>query len=85
VTSFSVSGNGCFNGVLIAPNADVTMNGGGNDTMDFFGSLLVHSVKMNGHFNFHYDEALGKMNKLGRYLVTSWQEINPWTGQPISH
>jgi hypothetical protein len=31
---------------------------------------------MNGHFNFHYDEALSRMPGNGRFLITSWNEIN---------
>ncbi len=77
VTSVSFSGNGQFSGVLVAPNADATMNGGGKYDNDFEGALVVNSVTMNGHFKFHYDEALSKAPILGRLLITSWDEINP--------
>jgi hypothetical protein len=77
VTSFSLNGNGEFTGVLIAPNANITMNGGGNADNDFQGALVVNSVTMNGHFKFHYDEALGRTPANGRLLITSWDEINP--------
>jgi hypothetical protein len=78
VTSFALNGNGEFDGVLVAPNANAAMNGGGSSsTVDFTGALIVNSVKMNGHFNFHYDEALGRSPSLGRVLVTSWDEIDP--------
>jgi hypothetical protein len=30
---------------------------------------------MNGHFRFHYDEALLSGATNGRYLVASWNEI----------
>jgi hypothetical protein len=36
---------------------------------------MVNRVTMNGHFNFHYDEALGRMPGGGRFLVTQWDEI----------
>lgn len=75
VTSFTLNGNGEFTGVLVAPNADLTMNGGGNSAEDFTGALMVNSVRMNGHFNFHYDEALGRMGNNGRFLITSWNEV----------
>ncbi|HVV72711.1 MAG TPA: hypothetical protein VHI52_14630, partial [Verrucomicrobiae bacterium] len=75
VTSFSLSGNGGFNGILVAPSVNMSMNGGGNNTIDFCGCLMVNSVTMNGHFNFHYDEALGKNGGSGRYLITAWNEI----------
>lgn len=76
VTSFTLNGNGEFSGVLVAPNAALTMNGGGNSRQDFTGALMVDSVRMNGHFNFHYDEALGRMGGNGRFLITSWKEVN---------
>lgn len=75
VTSFSFSGNGTFSGVLVAPNAAITMNGGGSGNQDFCGCVIANSVTMNGHFNFHYDEALAGANKNGRFLITAWNEI----------
>jgi hypothetical protein len=75
VTSLALNGNGEFTGVLVAPNAHIDMNGGGNADEDFIGCLMVKSVKMNGHFKFHYDEALGRMPMQGRFLITSWDEI----------
>jgi hypothetical protein len=75
VTDFTLNGNGEFTGVLIAPNANTRMNGGGNAYEDFIGALMVNSVVMNGHFKFHYDEALSRMGGTGRFLITSWNEI----------
>jgi len=77
VTSFTLNGNGQFTGVLVAPNADLAMNGGGNIDQDFSGSLMVNSVRMNGHFRFHWDESLGRMysDNYTRFLVRSWNEI----------
>jgi hypothetical protein len=77
VTSFTLNGNGQFTGVLVAPNADLAMHGGGNSEQDFCGSLMVNSVGLNGHFKFHWDEALGRMLSANnaRYLVKSWDEI----------
>jgi hypothetical protein len=77
VTSFTLNGNGQFTGVLVAPNADLALNGGGNSEQDFCGSLMVNNARLNGHFGFHWDEALGNMksDNGARYLVTSWNEI----------
>jgi len=77
VTTFTLNGNGEFNGVVVAPNADTRMNGGGSGVDDFIGALIVNSVTMNGHFNFHYDECLGRQPIYGRLLITSWDEVNP--------
>jgi hypothetical protein len=75
VTSFTLNGNGEFTGVLVAPEASLTMNGGGSGDDNFTGAVMVNSVRMNGHFSFHYDEALARMQGSGRMLVTSWDEI----------
>jgi hypothetical protein len=75
VTSFSCSGNAAFIGVLVAPEANVRMNGGGSTVFDFIGAIMVNSCTMNGHFNFHYDEALQRITGFGRFLVSSWNEI----------
>ena len=75
VTSFSLGGNGQFSGIVVAPNVNLTMNGGGNNSMDYSGCLMVNSVTMNGHMNFHYDEALGNIGGNGRFLITAWNEI----------
>ena len=75
VTSFTLNGNGQFTGVLVAPSADVAMNGGGNSNEDFCGSLMCKSITLNGHFSFHYDESLTSSSTTGRYLVSTWNEI----------
>ncbi len=77
VTSFSVGGNGIFIGVLAAPFSDLTLNGSGSGYLDICGTIMANNIKINGHFGFHYDEALGRLNENGRYLVTSWNEIKP--------
>ncbi len=76
VTSFTLNGNGEFTGVLVAPNADLKLNGGGNSDQDFCGAMMVNSIRLNGHFKFHYDEALKRMPSNGRFLITSWDEIS---------
>ncbi|PWU21292.1 MAG: hypothetical protein C5B50_02070 [Verrucomicrobia bacterium] len=77
VTSFSFNGNGEYIGVLVAPEAHVTMHGGGHSNNDFIGALLADSITMDGHYSFHYDEALGKNPANSRYVVTTWDEIDP--------
>lgn len=74
VTAISYSGNAGFTGVLYAPYVNFALNGGGNDTIDFIGAAVVNSARLNGHFNFHYDEALGKLAS-GRFVIFSWDEI----------
>jgi len=76
-TSLSFSGNGTFAGAIYAPEAAFTLNGGGNNTLDFVGASVTSSVTMNGHFNFHYDEALARIGPGDGYVVTSWNEVSP--------
>jgi hypothetical protein len=75
VTSLTYSGNAEFIGVIYAPMANVSLNGGGNSNFDFIGAVVANFIKLNGHFKFHYDEALRGWQDEGRYKVTEWDEI----------
>jgi hypothetical protein len=57
-TSLGFGANVSFTGIIYAPEADFYLGGGGNNTYDFIGQSVTKSASMNGHFNFHYDEAL---------------------------
>lgn len=74
-TSLSFGGNAAFTGLIYAPSADFTLGGGGSGTYDFVGSSVTKTVTMNGHFHFHYDEALGVNGPRRGYVVKSWNEI----------
>ena len=74
-TSISLGGNAEFIGTIYAPSADFTANGGGNNTLDIQGAMVVNSVTMNGHFNFHYDVSLSAIGPVRGYLATSWREL----------
>jgi hypothetical protein len=76
-TSVSFNGNAAFVGTIYAPEAALTLGGGGNDNYDFIGSAVANSITMNGKFNFHYDEALEKTGPYRSYVVTSWKEMSP--------
>jgi len=73
-TSISMSGNAEFIGTIYAPEASVSLGGGGNNNYDFIGSLIANSVTMNGHFSFHYDENLANYSTRG-YVALSWREL----------
>jgi hypothetical protein len=75
VTSGSLSGNGAFTGILVAPTVDLTLNGGGNSYTDFIGCMMVNSATLNGHFHVHYDECLQSAKNDPRYLITAWNEV----------
>jgi len=74
-TKLTFGGNASFTGVIYAPQAAFTLGGGGSDDFDFIGASVTRSVKMNGHYRFHFDEAL-RNNGMGRgYIPTSWKEM----------
>ena len=74
-TSVSFSGNAEFTGTLYAPSADLRFNGGGSDRADFMGAAIVGSAQLNGHFEFHYDENLGRSPLSASFIIDSWSEI----------
>lgn len=74
-TSITFGGNGEFTGVIYAPQADVAMNGGGSGSNDFIGAGIFNSIRMNGHFNFHYDEFLGTLDNSRGFIITGWNEV----------
>ncbi len=73
-TSLSYGGNAAFTGVFYAPNADMSMGGGGNATIDFSGSAIAKTIKLTGNFTFHYDENLKRTGLYRGYILTSWDE-----------
>jgi len=83
-TSLSLGGNAAFIGVIYAPNAAFQLGGGGNDTLDFIGASITRTVKMNGHFHFHYDEALSRTGPSRGYIPNSWNEMGPTYGLPAA-
>lgn len=82
-TELKMSGNAGFVGTIYAPDAAFTLGGGGNDTSDFIGASVTDSVKMNGHFNFHYDENLGREGPGSGFLATAWHEITGGANIPL--
>ncbi len=75
LTSISFSGNAAFIGVLYAPEADITLNGGGSSNTDIEGAIVGNSVTFNGHFHVHYDQYLANIGPVLGYVATSWQEL----------
>ena len=69
-----IAGNGALRGVIYAPDALLTLSGGGNNVLDFMGATITRAVKVNGHYNFHYDEATARLFNRG-FVVTSWDEL----------
>ena len=74
-TALTLSANAAFVGLIYAPEAVFTLGGGGNNTYDFLGASITKSVKMNGHFNFHFDEDSDTYLQLFGYSAISWDEL----------
>ncbi|HSH14605.1 MAG TPA: hypothetical protein VLD18_01130, partial [Verrucomicrobiae bacterium] len=60
---------------IYAPQAHLSLGGGGSTAYDFVGASVSRTVQMNGHFNFHYDEALGRTDTEGLFVIASWNEL----------
>ncbi|MFB3816677.1 MAG: hypothetical protein ACE147_03335 [Candidatus Methylomirabilales bacterium] len=81
-TSVSIHGNGSFVGAIYAPNADISLVGNAAT----YGSLSGNTVTITGNGEFHYDEALGMLDRqvtttttiqtnMTGYNRFSWREI----------
>jgi hypothetical protein len=73
VTQVTMGGKPTFVGVIYAPNAVTTLNGGGSG-LNYIGSVVVKSITVNGHFELHYDTSLEGLY-YGYYAVGYWQEL----------
>ena len=75
-TSLGMQANASFVGQIYAPEADVTLGGGGSTPYDFSGQIVANSFNLNGHYSFHYDESLGTSGSaIIGYVATSWNEF----------
>lgn len=81
--NISVSGNGAFTGVLYAPNAAYTSNGGGKGG-ETKGAIIAHTVTFNGSPGpFHYDEALGDLEfPFLQFSLAGYQLLKPGDDVP---
>jgi hypothetical protein len=76
VTKVAIGGNGVLTGAVYAPNADISLNGVGNDDSKVYGALVGKTVTFNGNgVAIHYDEALGAVRGavLG-FRPKNWEE-----------
>lgn len=68
-----LAGNSNVSAAIYAPDADVTIKGGGSGG-SYFGSIVGKTVTMNGVTNLHYDEALSAGGLINNYQIVSWFE-----------
>jgi hypothetical protein len=74
-TALNMTGNASWTGTIYAPEADIKLGGGGNSTYDVVGSIIGNTITMNGHFNFHFDEALLTSGPSRGFVANSWREL----------
>jgi hypothetical protein len=70
----SMQGNAAFCGILFAPDAELSIGGGGNDEIDFLGAIIARIVKVNGKMTFHFDEAVRRLGSRG-FTASRWDEL----------
>ena len=73
--NLTLPSNGDFCGAIYAPSADFQLSGGGTSDVNFCGACVARTVKVNGHYTFHYDEALGSFGPPGKLVIISWVEL----------
>jgi hypothetical protein len=71
--TITLSGQGDLKAVVYAPDANITLNGGGS-TGHFYGSLVGQNVQLNGGANVTWDENLGDDDRLRVWRVGRWIE-----------
>jgi hypothetical protein len=74
LTSITYGGNTAFVGVIYSPEANMTLNGGGNSS-DISGSVIVNSISDKGHYNIHYDQDLAINGPSRGFVAYVWQEL----------
>lgn len=76
---FDLRGNASYYGLVYAPNADVTLRGGGS-TGTFNGAIIGSTVTFNGNYNFHYDIQLGSLQSDRYFRPVTWIELTAPAG-----
>lgn len=75
----TIAGNAALSGAIYAPNASVTISGGGSSDRDVLGSIVANDITFNGNVQFHQDESLAKLTTAAPYRLTSWNELTTVT------
>jgi hypothetical protein len=73
--TISLGGNGAITAYVYAPEASLSLGGGGSTTYDSVGAFIVRDISFGGHVNFHFDEQLLKLGPQRGYIPAVWQEV----------
>lgn len=75
-TQIKLGGQGTITAYIYAPEAALTLNGGGSGSYyHSVGAFFINSVKLTGNMAFHYDEAFKLLGPNRGFIPISWQEI----------
>ncbi len=73
--SISYHGNATLSGVIYAPNAAVSLKGGGSGG-EVLGAIVANTIKVTGTYGFHYDVQLKNLFfDEDSYRMKSWSEL----------
>ncbi len=72
--NISIAGNGILSAVVYAPNAAISMKGGGNSGV-VAGAFVGNTIALTGNDAFHYDESLANFVSGQPYGITKWREL----------
>lgn len=69
-----LNGNGVLTASVYAPNANVTVSGGGGDG-HIYGAIVANRATLVGNTRFHYDESLANLVEGNPYGISQWREL----------
>lgn len=81
--TINVRGNGKLSAVLYAPNADLTISGGGSSGW-VGGAAIAKNVTINGGGNFSYDESLSTLDSGATMGLQLWTELTTAAERAVS-
>ena len=72
--TFNLSGNAAWYGAVYAPNASITLNGGGN-VGAFYGAMIGNDITLNGGAEFIGDADLAELLLDDSFAMANWREL----------
>ena len=80
--TIDVGGNGKLYAAIYAPEAILTMVGGGAHG-GMYGAVVAKTVSFTGGADFHFDEALAKLSSTNPFGVSRWKELQSATERAV--
>lgn len=80
--AIDISGNGQLKACVYAPNAALSLNGGGS-AGHVMGAAVARTISMNGGTEFHYDDSLGNLTTGNPFAISKWRELQSATERAL--